>query len=646
MNINSIIYQTFDRLTFKQKIISGFVFLSSIMILGMSYMLFEFTHLSDLSNDLIKKYQPLTIAANEALEHAYSATNLLHEHLLMSEDENFNIYSTSIKHLRETLEQLSLRASGLQLLISREQLNRLTLIIEEINSYVLQMKELHKSYEKNNPVISLASAQLNPSALEYQGLINEIIGEADEAGLSREVLLNLANMRYSWTQMMSQLRIALATRNKRELINVNAYIELNGRQLDDLRTMKLDLGVHNIEQLGNIRNLYLKNLEKVVNMFDSRIWRRDAYIMATQVMPLFEELKAHLRKISTTQLNITKNAAISVTDELGKVHFVYVVLIISGVVFAIVISAFITRGLTRPLKTLVTATRGVAEGNFEIQVTASSNDEIAQLSNSFNKMVSKLKQSQTELITAKNEAVKASHIKSKFLTSMSHELRTPLNAILGYAQLLEMDKLTKDQNHSVKIVIRESYYLLSLINQVLDLSQIESGHLDISMEPVCVADIVNECVPIIERSEGVERNVSIANNITDQSILVMADKLSLRQVLINILSNAIKYSHDGGNVSIDAKTADKDLVYISITDTGHGIPQNQIDKLFEPFERLDFRNSSIEGSGIGLTISRRLMYAMHGRIDVKSAVKHGSTFSLVLSVANTLPGSASVEAGI
>lgn len=247
-------------------------------------------------------------------------------------------------------------------------------------------------------------------------------------------------------------------------------------------------------------------------------------------------------------------------------------------------------------------------------------DEINRLSNS-------------ELNKAKLEAEKANRAKSEFLSSMSHELRTPMNAVLGFAQLLELEDLTEDQLDSVQQILTSGHYLMDLINQVLDLAKIESESLDINLESFDLKNLVQNCLSFAHVL-SVKNEISIFNNIcVDCYGDVIADKVRLKQVLLNLISNAIKYNCVGGCVTLSSKVMNPKLLRINIEDTGRGLSEKQQAKLFQPFERLSAKNSNIEGSGIGLVISKKLIEAMNGKIGVESTVGIGSCFWIEIPLA-------------
>ncbi|MBE9525500.1 MAG: PAS domain S-box protein [Proteobacteria bacterium] len=224
----------------------------------------------------------------------------------------------------------------------------------------------------------------------------------------------------------------------------------------------------------------------------------------------------------------------------------------------------------------------------------------------------------------KQKAEKANQAKSEFLSSMSHELRTPLNAILGFAQVLEYDDtLDNEQQDSVDEIIKGGNHLLVLINQVLDLAKIESGHIELKVESVKLTDVLNECYSLMN---PVASQYKICINYIDiGDYYVQADKTRLKQVLLNLLNNAIKYNHPYGNVELRVSPANNKLK-ITISDTGYGIAEKYLDNLFQPFNRLDAEGGDIEGTGIGLAITRNLVEIMNGQIGVNSQLNVGSQF--------------------
>ena len=238
-----------------------------------------------------------------------------------------------------------------------------------------------------------------------------------------------------------------------------------------------------------------------------------------------------------------------------------------------------------------------------------------------------LQETNVELQGAKFVAEKANLAKSDFLSSMSHELRSPLNAILGFAQLMDSDSppATPTQKASIEQILHAGWYLLELINEILDLAVIESGKLSLSVEPVSLGEVMLECQAMIE-PQGTARGIKLTFPHFDSPRFVHADRTRMKQVLINLLSNAIKYNQLGGAVTVDCAPSVGSRIRISVSDTGAGLSEEKLLQLFQPFNRLGQESSVVEGTGIGLVMSKRLVELMGGEIGVESTVGTGSVF--------------------
>jgi signal transduction histidine kinase/CheY-like chemotaxis protein len=268
--------------------------------------------------------------------------------------------------------------------------------------------------------------------------------------------------------------------------------------------------------------------------------------------------------------------------------------------------------------------------------------------------ISEIKSIEADLIAAKENAEKASSAKSQFLSSMSHELRTPMNAILGYGELLKDDLVESpdsfdenfiaDLRQYVANILQAGWHLLELINKVLDLTRIEAGKLEVAIEKVELVDLIKECCSLIlPLSE--KREITIVNEMeTSPPQYALADRARLKQVLINLLSNAVKYNREKGKILVRLVRTMPETLQLEVQDTGIGLTAEQKENVFEPFTRFSGLNL-VEGTGIGLTITKRLLEIMDGKIGVESELGVGSTFSVSLPTGETIDTPLDISVG-
>ncbi len=362
-----------------------------------------------------------------------------------------------------------------------------------------------------------------------------------------------------------------------------------------------------------------------------------------------------------------------------------VVVALVGMLVAFVFSSWLQKIVTQPILSIGTVAREVVEqGDYSRRASKTSEDEVGALADSFNDMLSEIERrtraledsgrekareaedrrvaqqevmrlnealerrvqertaqlevSNHELALATEAAERANQAKSDFLSSMSHELRTPLNAIIGFGQLLSSDLMptTREQQKTfTEHIVRAGRHLLTLINEILDLAQIESGRLTLSLETVLLKEVLDDCQSMIEPL-GAPRGIRILFPAACE-LSVLADHTRLKQVLLNLLSNAVKYNREMGAVVVDCGSAGPGMVRISVQDTGQGMREDQQAALFQPFNRLGQETGSEEGTGIGLVVTKRLVEMMGGSIGVTSTPGMGSVFWIELKSAGPQP---------
>jgi signal transduction histidine kinase/ActR/RegA family two-component response regulator len=310
--------------------------------------------------------------------------------------------------------------------------------------------------------------------------------------------------------------------------------------------------------------------------------------------------------------------------------------------------ADVRRSLVQPLRNLITGARRLGGGDLSTRVPEAGVEDLKALARALNSMAVSLAATRKTLDTqhaqitsSRAETDRATTAKNEFLSRMSHELRTPLNAILGFAQLLELDDLDARQRDNVAHIVSGGRHLLDLINEVLEISRIETGSMNPVIEPVNALATVQEAIELISPLAA-QRGIEMTAPSTAQAdVWIAADLQRVKQILLNLLANAVKYNRDGGSVSVSIKNLG-DRARIEVTDTGQGIPQDQLPRLFIPFERLGAEASGVEGTGLGLVLALRLAEAMNGTLGVESQPWIGSTFHLELPLAQA-PAATAVE---
>ena len=294
-----------------------------------------------------------------------------------------------------------------------------------------------------------------------------------------------------------------------------------------------------------------------------------------------------------------------------------------------------------PLAHLTSIMSSLANNNLDVEIRNVDNqNEIGDMARSvavFKANAHSLLDREMQLKKSKEEAEKANKAKSEFLSSMSHELRTPLNAILGFAQLLESDEeapLTEEQHDNMAYILSGGQHLLNLINDILELTAIETGKTILFIEPLNLRDVIDDSLSLLTPLAN-KANIQI-HVLSDLVFTVSADYTKLKQIIINLITNAIKYNHEGGSVSLDWESTKNNTVRINVIDTGIGISEANKPKVFGAFNRLGQENSSIEGTGIGLVVTKDLIEMMDGEIGFESTENKGSTFWFELPIAEAV----------
>ena len=344
----------------------------------------------------------------------------------------------------------------------------------------------------------------------------------------------------------------------------------------------------------------------------------------------------------------------------NMIAFITLAVLIVAIGMALVVSILIVRSITHPIQHLAEATRTIARtGNLSHDIAVKGQDEVGQLSITFNQMIASLRESRgklqrwgeeleskvhertielekrsKKLASANIRLEEMSRYKSEFLANMSHELRTPLNSILGFSEVLQ-DKMFGDLNEKqeeyVNYVRESGQHLLSLINDILDLSKIEVGKMEMELNEVCIRDLLKNSLTMI-KEKALKHGIELSLKLEDATPDIYADERKVKQVVFNLLSNAVKFTPDGGKAGIEAVKKDEHI-RVTVWDTGIGIKEGDKGKLFKEFQQLDNSIAKrYQGAGLGLALSKRLVELHGGKIRVESEPGKGSRFSFTLPI--------------
>lgn len=399
-----------------------------------------------------------------------------------------------------------------------------------------------------------------------------------------------------------------------------------------LSTLRQDAGRHServapeLTRLGALARRELSTLA---------LLRTRAGAPLSELQPYLELGKSTMDQARTTisALVASEKARVAAHDQaLAEANLGVLVVLIATVPLGVAGGALamwlFTRGVGRRIAAVQRTAEALPAGVMP-PLTPSEGDEVGQLAQAIRGVGTLLVERQEAARESALAAESANRAKTDFLSRMSHELRTPLNAILGFGQLLELEPRSADDQESVDQILKAGRHLLELINEILDLSRIESGRMTLSIEPVDVSEVVAESVHLLAPTAS-QRGCTLDLDLKEETILALADRQRLKQVMLNLLSNAVKYNRAGGSASVRVGYSESGGVLIEVSDTGIGIAPELLGRMFSPFDRLGQESSEVGGTGLGLALSKSLVEAMNGSIRVSSQPGVGTKFSVEL----------------
>ncbi len=392
------------------------------------------------------------------------------------------------------------------------------------------------------------------------------------------------------------------------------YLEAISNHVEKQRIQEIDIEFAMVTSLGNQVVKITDNIDQHLLKFEQSLDQLD-HLLNNQAHPL----------IHTKTVKATHHADTSIQSAKIVISF----LAVTGTIFGLLSVWILSRGIVAPILELSESAELIAAGNVEHRIQVDAQDEIGRLAETFNHMVE-------DLVIAQKEAEKVSHIKSAFLANMSHEIRTPMTAILGFAEIMRQRNEDPETIRHIDTIKKNGEYLLELINDILDVSKIEADKLDVEAIECSLIELLEDVKTLMEIraiDKGLDLSIKIDGKIPN---LIQSDPIRLRQILINLLSNAIKFTKQG-SVQLVVRTIEIDSenpsLQFDVIDSGIGMTEEQISRLFQPFVQADSSTTrKYGGTGLGLTICKRLTSILGGELCVKSEYRTGTTFTVTIKI--------------
>ena len=392
---------------------------------------------------------------------------------------------------------------------------------------------------------------------------------------------------------------------------------------------------------GNNKSIVLKRFSDDEENIDiQNVDNKTHKVFTSSIIKTSIEINDINSELDKTPDNNITIGTVNIVMNLRNANILKTQIIKNGVLITIIltlvtifIALLFSRSVTEPINQIYTGVNIIKQGDLQYRITVNFTGELAVLAKGINDMTSSLEEAQSKeklrneaLVKAKQEADRANQAKSLFLSSMSHEMRTPLNAILGFSQLIEIDAKDELTKENIQEIEHAGKHLLELIDDLLELSLIESDKIRLCIESYNLKEVIDFCLSMVKPST--EKDAIQIDNKIDllPDIKIQVDDKRIKQIVLNLLSNAIKYNNKNGRVIIDYSIEDEKMLHLSITDTGKGIAPKYHTNLFNHFDRAGQECSNITGSGLGLAISKKLIEKMNGTIGFESTIKEGSRF--------------------
>lgn len=680
--------QKFRAISIQRKIIVGSISLILFLAVSMIIIMTEMSKIETSATSVINVRQPIAVQFLRFSDDLNLATTFLNGYLLTGNLDNKTGFIELSELLKLEMERFHDFAKADDSIIDKEKISEFDKNMLHFFSYSEKLFLLRNNVLDNYPGLRLASKELMPAANAYLSSANLLMDDLLDSQTTKEnyqLMGLLAEVRFSWQQIMNTLRLFMNSRNQENVENLELYIEENRRLFDRLKKMPTNIGFNLIEDMDFHANHWRNNWREVVKIYSSDAWRRDSYLMKTEVRPIVEKLRSILLDLSNAQVHASKQDGIDLTESLGTVRVYSNALLLISLALCIVLAITISRSVIPPIKSLMNAAQRIAAGDLDITVPVIKQDEMGDLSMSFNKMIDDLRKAEkekqnhlhqvkqwnqdlenrvqekvTELKSAQGQLLQSEKLASigQLAAGVAHEINNPVGYISSnvgtlknyienlfrvldaYEQLEQLVGASSNLDNIIAVKKEvEIDYLKQDIAELIAESQEGITRVKQIVQDLKDFSHVDEAEwQWVDIHKGIDSTLNVAHNETKYKAEVIKEygdipriqcmPSQINQVFMNLVVNAAHAIEERGVITIRSGHTEE-TVWVSVSDNGKGIPEDVQKRIFEPF----FTTKPVgKGTGLGLSLSYGIIEKHNGVITVESEPGVGTTFKVELPI--------------